>query len=79
VRMCFGGPGSTETLRFGCLDRTPMAKASADQFSDDETKRRFETALRGARIAGPRHVESVTPKKAKSQSKTEKAHKKKAR
>jgi hypothetical protein len=46
-----------------------MAKASSDQFSDDETKRRFESALRGARIAGPRHVESVTPKKPKPQRK----------
>jgi hypothetical protein len=40
-----------------------------NDYSADETKRRFEAALRGARIAGPRHVESVPPKKGKPQRK----------
>jgi hypothetical protein len=40
-----------------------------DQFTSDEAKLRFEAALRGARIAGPQHKESVTPKRAKMQRK----------
>jgi len=39
------------------------------EFTPEETKRRFESALRGARIAGPQHKESVTPKRAKPQQK----------
>lgn len=39
------------------------------EFTPEEAKRRFEAALRGARIAGPQHVESVTPKRAKPQRK----------
>jgi hypothetical protein len=34
-----------------------------DRYSENETQRRFETALRGARIAGPKHKESMTPKR----------------
>jgi len=45
-------------------------KEKNQTFTPAETKLRFEAALRGARIAGPRHVESTTPKKAKLQSKT---------
>jgi hypothetical protein len=45
-----------------------MAKTS-ERFSDEETRRRFETALRGARLAGPQHKESVTPKRPKPQRK----------
>jgi len=55
-----------------------MAKDS-ERYSEQEAKQRFEAALRGARIAGPRHVESVTPKGAKPQSKTGTPHKKKKR
>lgn len=40
--------------------------ADADKFSDQETKRRMEAALRGARIAGPQH-KIVTPKRKKAQ------------
>jgi hypothetical protein len=40
-----------------------------DQFTSDEAKLRFEAALRGARIAGPQHKESVTPKRPKPQRK----------
>jgi hypothetical protein len=37
-----------------------------DQFSAAEATRRFEAALRGARITGPKH-KTVTPKKANKQ------------
>jgi len=40
-----------------------------DKFSKEETEKRFAAALRGARIAGPRHIESVTPKRPKPQRK----------
>jgi hypothetical protein len=43
-----------------------------DKFSKEETDRRFAAALRGARIAGPRHVESVTPKQGNPQQKKKK-------
>ena len=39
------------------------------EFSQQETQRRFEAALRGARIAGAQHKESVTPKLSKPQRK----------
>jgi predicted Zn-dependent protease len=39
------------------------------EFSPEEVRQRFEAALRGARIAGPQHNESVTPKRAKPQQK----------
>ena len=42
------------------------------KFSKEETERRFKVALRGARIAGPQHVESVTPKRGKRQTATKK-------
>jgi hypothetical protein len=45
-----------------------MAKAN-ERYPDDEARRRFEAALRGARIAGPQHAKSVTPKKGKAQRK----------
>jgi hypothetical protein len=38
-------------------------------YTKEEAQKRFEAALRGARIAGPLHKESVTPKGAKSQRK----------
>jgi len=43
-----------------------------NDFPPDETKRRFEAALRGARLAGPQHKESVTPKTVKPQRKKRK-------
>jgi hypothetical protein len=46
-----------------------MIGKEADQFSEADTKRRFEAALRGARIAGSQHKESVTPKPVKPQRK----------
>jgi hypothetical protein len=47
-------------------------KGKDEAFTLKETRLRFEAALRGARIAGPQHVESVTPKHAKPQRKKRK-------
>ncbi len=47
----------------------PKTAQTSEQYSKEEAQRRFEAALRGARIAGPQHVESVTPKRAKPQRK----------
>lgn len=47
-------------------------KKSVANYPPEEIKRRFETALRGARTAGPQHAESVTPKKRKAQRKKRK-------
>jgi hypothetical protein len=44
-------------------------KNKPETFTPEETKRRFEAALHGARLAGPQHNESVTPKRAKPQQK----------
>jgi hypothetical protein len=38
-----------------------------DQFSAMETEARVQAALRGARLAGPQHKKSVTPKRGKKQ------------
>jgi hypothetical protein len=47
-----------------------------EKFSDQETKNRFEAALRGARVAGHRPMESLSPNKAKKQQKPKKTTKK---
>jgi hypothetical protein len=45
-----------------------MAKTTQHEtYSEPETQRRFDAALRGSRIAGPRHNESLTPKRARKQ------------
>jgi hypothetical protein len=44
-------------------------KSIPTDYTEQEVTRRFEAALRGARIAGPQHKEIVTPKRAKSQQK----------
>jgi hypothetical protein len=45
-----------------------------EEFSPSEAKRRFEAALRGARIAGHKPKDSMTPKRPKAQrSKAKKA------
>jgi hypothetical protein len=49
-----------------------MAKQNRDDYSEHEAQRRFESALRGARIAGPQHKESVTPNRTKPQRKKRK-------
>jgi hypothetical protein len=42
---------------------------TTDKFSDDEAKERFVAALRGARVAGHKPMESLTPKRVKAQPK----------
>jgi len=49
-----------------------MSKPNTDQYSDEETQRRFQAALRGARLAGPKHNESLTPKRVRPQRKKRK-------
>jgi len=46
-----------------------------EQYNSDEARKRFEAALRGARIAGPKHNESLTPKRLRKQSKKRKKSK----
>jgi hypothetical protein len=43
-----------------------------DQYSQSEAKARFEAALRGARIAGPKPMKDISPKRAKPQHKRRK-------
>jgi hypothetical protein len=47
-------------------------KRSDDQYDQQESKQRFETAIRGARIAGHKPMGSLTQGKAKKQRKPEK-------
>jgi hypothetical protein len=49
-----------------------MDSKSGEQFTEEEARKRFETALRGARLAGPKHNESLTPKRARTQRKKSK-------
>ena len=44
-----------------------MPKKAEEQYSDDELKRRFEAALKGARLAG--HVPMKAKKKIKKRAK----------
>ena len=46
---------------------------SDDQFSPEEVKHRFEAALRGARIAGPKPMKDVPRKRAESKAQKTKA------
>lgn len=48
-----------------------------ERFSAEETKQRFEAALRGARIAGAQHKESAAPKRQKAQRKKPSAQRRK--
>jgi hypothetical protein len=48
-----------------------MGKNQDEKFNPEETQKRFEAALRGARIAGPK-PKSVTPKRKKVQQKKKK-------
>lgn len=51
----------------------PKKKDAEDEtYSPAVVRQRFEAALRGARLAGPQHVRSVTPKRAKPQPKKRK-------
>jgi hypothetical protein len=38
-----------------------MDSKSDDKFSEQKTRERFEAALRGARLAGPKHKKTVSP------------------
>lgn len=49
-----------------------MGQKDTDSYEPDVAKRRFEAALHGARIAGPKHNESLTPKRVRKQSKKRK-------
>jgi|HubBroStandDraft_6_1064221.scaffolds.fasta_scaffold1240034_2 hypothetical protein len=40
-----------------------MGKEIDDQYSDEETKRRFEAALRGAREVGHEPMKDISPKR----------------
>ena len=44
-------------------------KRSSELFSAKKTEVRFKAALRGARVAGPQHIQSVAPKGAEPQQK----------
>ena len=39
-----------------------MKKKEEEQFSPEEAQSRFEAALRGARLVGPRPLKSLSPK-----------------
>jgi hypothetical protein len=49
-----------------------MSQSTEEKYSPDETRKRFDAALRGARIAGPKHNESLTPKRVRKQRKKRK-------
>lgn len=40
-----------------------MAKDKDEEFTAQKSRERFEAALRGARIAGPKPKDSMTPKR----------------
>jgi hypothetical protein len=40
-----------------------MNRTDNDKFSPEETRKRMEAALRGARIAGHKPMSEITPKK----------------
>jgi hypothetical protein len=46
-----------------------MDSKSNEEFSEQEKRKRFESALKGARLAGHKPMESLTRKKAKAQPK----------
>jgi hypothetical protein len=51
------------------------SKSDSEKFSPDEARRRFEAALKGARIAGHKPMESLTRSKVKKQRKPAKKSK----
>jgi hypothetical protein len=51
-----------------------MNKSSDEQYSDEETKRRFEAALRGAREVGHEPMKNITPKRPKAKTGAKKAN-----
>jgi hypothetical protein len=53
-----------------------MTKKETGQFTPEEARKRFEAALRGARIAGHKPKDSMTPKRKKAQRKGSKRNEK---
>jgi hypothetical protein len=52
-----------------------MAGRNTDeQYSDEETQRRFEAALRGAREVGHEPMKDITPKRTKAKTGAKKAN-----
>jgi hypothetical protein len=49
-----------------------MPRDTEENYTAEESRRRFEAALRGARIAGPKHKETAAPKRSKPQQKKRK-------
>lgn len=49
-----------------------MSRISADKYPEKEAQERFDAALRGARIAGHRPMESMARSKARKQRKPRK-------
>jgi hypothetical protein len=58
------------------MERLMGEKNRSERYDRAEAQRRFEAALRGARIAGPKHNESLTPKKNKQRAARGRAQKK---
>ena len=54
-------------------------KPDHDTYTEEETPRRFEAALRGARIAGPKPMKDVPRKRAESKADQPKANLKKVK
>jgi hypothetical protein len=50
-----------------------MPKNPSDQYSSEETQRRFEAALRGARKVGHKPMKDIPKKRAKPKSKAKDA------
>jgi hypothetical protein len=50
-------------------ERKSVSKKTDDKFSEQEIKLRLDAALRGARLAGPKHNESLTPKRVRKRKK----------
>jgi hypothetical protein len=46
-----------------------MVPKDSEQYAPEESRKRFEAALKGARLAGHKPMESLTRKKAKAQPK----------
>lgn len=55
------------------MGRYPMNKSPelSNEFATAEAQKRFDAALRGARLVGPAPVKNMTPKKAKAQQRKE--------
>ena len=48
-----------------------MGVKTDDQFTKEETQKRMEAALRGARIAGHKSMSDIAPKRSKSKRSTD--------